>query len=149
MAMKRYFAFLKVLALPEPHHQIVPYHIQDTHWGSFTPLQRCSQYILQPQLTKPWRSKDKLISNILWTPTHGHSTVGWPPKMYIHQLCANTGCCLQDLPRVMLSICLDEDEREWKSAFLNYNLVQNQKENNEKNKSFLYTHSSCLLLKTE
>ena len=25
----------------------------DTHWGNLTPLQGCSQCILQPQLTKP------------------------------------------------------------------------------------------------
>ena len=27
-----------------------------------------------------WRSKDKLISNILWTPTYEHTSVGWPSK---------------------------------------------------------------------
>ena len=34
-----------------------------------------------------WRSKDELIINILlWTPTHGHTSVSWPAKIYIHQL---------------------------------------------------------------
>ena len=50
-----------------------------------------------------WRSKNKFISNVLqWTPTHGHTSVGWPIKTYIHQLCADTGCCLQDLTRMMV-----------------------------------------------
>ena len=33
MAMKGYSAFPKALALLEPHHQIVYYHIQDTPCG--------------------------------------------------------------------------------------------------------------------
>ena len=45
-------AFLKV---PEVklHHQMIWCHIQDTHWevGDLTPLQRCSQSILQSQPT--------------------------------------------------------------------------------------------------
>ena len=35
-----------------------------------------------------WRSKDEFISNVfLWTPTHGHTSIGQPVKSYIHQLC--------------------------------------------------------------
>ena len=34
-----------------------------------------------------WSSKDELISDILlWTTTHGHTSIGWPVKTYIHQL---------------------------------------------------------------
>ena len=53
MAMKGYSAFPKAPALLEPHHQIASCHIQDTRYGGggLTPLQRCSQCILQPQLT--------------------------------------------------------------------------------------------------
>ena len=47
-------------------------------------------------------TKDKLISNIpLWAPTHEQISVGWPVKLYIHQLSVATGCCLEDLPRMM------------------------------------------------
>ncbi len=50
MAMKGYSAFPKAPALLEPHHQIVLCHIQDSRWGGIlTPLQRCSQCILQPR----------------------------------------------------------------------------------------------------
>ena len=45
-------AFPKALVLLETHQQIVKYHIQDTRWGSLTPLQIYSQCILQPQPTK-------------------------------------------------------------------------------------------------
>ena len=49
--MKRYSAFPKAPSLVKPHHQIFNYPIQDTRWVIFTPLQRCSKCILQPQLT--------------------------------------------------------------------------------------------------
>ena len=55
-----------------------------------------------------WRSKDKLISDILlWTPSHKHARVGWPTRTYIQQLCTDTGCSLEDLPEVM------DDRNEW------------------------------------
>ena len=45
-----------------------------------------------------WRSRDKLISSVpLWTPTHGHTSVGNLAKTYIHLVCANTGYSLADL----------------------------------------------------
>ena len=45
-----------------------------------------------------WQNKDKLISDVLlWTPTHGHTSIGRPAKTYKHQLCAGTGCSLEDL----------------------------------------------------
>ena len=51
MAIKGYPVFHEASALLKPHHHIVLCHIQDTRWGGFTPGQRCSRYILQPQLT--------------------------------------------------------------------------------------------------
>ena len=49
-----------------------------------------------------WRSKDELISDVLlWTPTHGYPSVGRPAKTYIHQLCEDTDCHLEDLPHAM------------------------------------------------
>ena len=53
-----------------------------------------------------WRSKDKLISDILlWTPSHGRSKAERPARIYIQQLRADTGCNLEVLPGAM-------DERE-------------------------------------
>ena len=51
IALKGYSAFPKAPVLLEPHHQIVYCHIQDTRWGSLTPLLRSSLCILQPQPT--------------------------------------------------------------------------------------------------
>ena len=49
-----------------------------------------------------WRTKDELISDILlWTPSHRRAKVGRPARTYIQQLCADTGCSLEDLPGVM------------------------------------------------
>ena len=46
--------FPEAPAILEHHYLIVWRRIKDTHWGlGLTPLQRCSRYILQPQLTGP------------------------------------------------------------------------------------------------
>ena len=42
------------------------------------------------------------MSNVfLWTPTHGHTDVGWQAKTCIHQLYTDTGWCLNDFARTM------------------------------------------------
>ena len=47
-------------------------------------------------------SMDEFMSNVLlWTPTHGRANVGQPAKTYQHQLSADTGCSLEDLPGAM------------------------------------------------
>ena len=39
-----------------------------------------------------WRSRDKLISDVLlWTPTYGRAKAGWPARTNIQQLCEDTG----------------------------------------------------------
>ena len=49
-----------------------------------------------------WRSRDELIRDVLlWTPTHGRAKAGRPARTYIQQLCEDTGCCPEDLPRTM------------------------------------------------
>ena len=41
-----------------------------------------------------WRRRDELISDVLlWTPTHGRGKAGRPARIYIQQLCDDTGCC--------------------------------------------------------
>ena len=45
---------------------------------------------------------------LLWTPTHGRAKVGRPARTYIQQLCEDTGCCPEDLPRAM------NDREEWR-----------------------------------
>ena len=49
-----------------------------------------------------WRSRDKLISNVLlWTPTYGRTKAGRPARTYIQQLCEDTGCSTEDQPEAM------------------------------------------------
>ena len=58
--------------------------------------------IRQRHIGHCWWSKDEFRSDIiLWTPTHGHSSVGWPVNTYIYQLRVDTGCSLEDLPGVI------------------------------------------------
>ena len=48
-----------------------------------------------------WWRKEKFLSDVQLIPTHGHTSVVWPSKTYIHQLCADTGCPLENLSRMM------------------------------------------------
>ena len=43
-----------------------------------------------------WRSRDKLISDVLlWTPSHGWAKAEWPARTYIQQLCEDTGVAVR------------------------------------------------------
>ena len=49
-----------------------------------------------------WRSRDKLISDVLlWTLSQGRAKAGHPDRTCIQQLCADTGCSPEDLPKAM------------------------------------------------
>ena len=42
-----------------------------------------------------WRSRDKLISDVLlWTPSHRQAKAGWPARTHTQQLRADTRCSL-------------------------------------------------------
>ena len=56
-----------------------------------------------------WRSRDELIIDVLlWTPTYGRAKVGRPARTYIQQLCEDTGCSPEDLPKAM------NDREKWR-----------------------------------
>ena len=56
-----------------------------------------------------WRRRDELVSNILlWTPSHGRRKVGCQARTYIQQLCADTGCRPEDMPKAM------DDREVWR-----------------------------------
>ena len=49
-----------------------------------------------------WRSKNEIVSDvILWTPAYGQSKAGRPAQTFIQQLCDDTGCNPEDLPKAM------------------------------------------------
>ena len=49
-----------------------------------------------------WRSKDEIVSDmLLWTPAFGQSKTGRPARTFIQQICDDTGCNPEDLPKAM------------------------------------------------
>ena len=78
-------------------------------YGHLPPIMKTIQVRRIRHVGHCWRSRDELISNILqWTPSHGRAKARWPARTYIQQLCAGTGCCLEDLLGVM-----DNRDRWW------------------------------------
>ena len=60
------------------------------------------------------RCRDELISDILLcTPSHGRAKAGRPTRMYIQQLCADTGCSLEKQPEAM------DDREVWRERVRN------------------------------
>ena len=57
-------------------------------YGHLSPIMKTIQIKWTIHVGYCWRSKDELISNVL--------LVGRPARTYIQQLCADTGCSLED-----------------------------------------------------
>ena len=71
-------------------------------YGHWPPITETIQVRRTRHARHCWRSRDELISNDhLWTPSHGRAKVEGPARTYIQQLCADTGCSLEDLPGAM------------------------------------------------
>ena len=78
-------------------------------YGYLPPIMKTIQVRRTRHAGHCWRSRDKLIRDVLlWTPTHGCAKAGRPARTYIQQLCEDTGCCPEDLPRAM------NDREEWR-----------------------------------
>ena len=59
-------------------------------------------YIFKIHAGHCWRSKDELISDVLqWNPAYERASVGRPTTTYLHQVCKDSGCSLENLPGVM------------------------------------------------
>ena len=55
-----------------------------------------------------WKSKDEHISDVLlWTLSHGRARLGRPARPYLQKICTDTGCNMEDLPKVM------DDRDKW------------------------------------
>ena len=50
---------------------------------------------------------------LIWTPSYGRIKVGRPARTCIQQLCADTGCSQEDLPKAM------DDREMWRGRFRN------------------------------
>ena len=71
-----------------------------TNWyGHLPPISKTIQTRRARHAGHCWRIKSELISDVLlWTPSHGRVSVGWPARTYIQRLCTDTGCSMEDLP---------------------------------------------------
>ena len=78
-------------------------------YGHLPPITKTIQVRRTRHAGHCWRSRDELIRDVLlWTPTHGRAKAGRPARTYIQQLCEDTGCCPEDLPRAI------NDREEWR-----------------------------------
>ena len=78
-------------------------------YGHLPPITKTIQVRRTRHAGHCWRSRDELIRDVLsWTATHGRAKVGRRARAYIQQLCEDTGCCPEDLPKVM------NDREEWR-----------------------------------
>ena len=78
-------------------------------YGHLPPITKTIQVRRTRHAGHCWRSRDGLMRDVLlWTPTHGRAKAGRPARTYIQQLCEDTGCCPEELPRAM------NDREEWR-----------------------------------
>ena len=78
-------------------------------YGHLPPITKTIQVRRTRHAGHCWRSRDELIRDVLlWIPTHGRAKAGRPARTYIQQLCEDTGCCPEDLPRAT------NDREEWR-----------------------------------
>ena len=78
-------------------------------YGHLPPITKTIQVRRTRHAGHCWRSRDELIRDVLlWIPIHCRAKAGRPARTYIQQLCEDTGCCPEDLPRAM------NDREEWR-----------------------------------
>ena len=78
-------------------------------YGHLPPITKTIQVRRTRHAGLCWRSRDKLISDVLLsTPTYGRAKAGRPTRTYIQQLCEDTECSPEDLPEAM------NDREKWR-----------------------------------
>ena len=78
-------------------------------YGHLPPITKTIQARRTRHAGHCWRSRDELISDVLlWTTTYGRAKVGRPARIYIQQLCEDTGYSPEDLPEAM------NDRKKWR-----------------------------------
>ena len=71
-------------------------------YGHLSPITKTIQARRIRHAGHCWRRKDEIVSDVLlWTPAYGQSKVGRPARTFIQQLCDDTGCNPEDLPKAM------------------------------------------------
>ena len=80
-----------------------------------------------------WRSKDELISDVLlWTPAYGQAKAGRPARTYIQQLCEDTGCSSEDLPKAM------NDREGWRERESGISVLAARHDNDDRMCDYLH-----------
>ena len=78
-------------------------------YGHLPPIEKTIQVRRTRHAGHCWRSKDELISDVLlWTFAYGQAKAGRPARTYMLQLCVDTGCSSEDLPKAM------NDREKWR-----------------------------------
>ena len=78
-------------------------------YGHLLPITKTIQVRRTRHAGHCWRSRDELIRDSLFlTPTDGRAKAARLARTYIQQLCEDTGCCPENLPRAM------HDREEWR-----------------------------------
>ena len=78
-------------------------------YGHLPPITKTIQVRRTRHAEHCWRSKDEIISDVLlWIPAYGQAKAGRPARTYIQQLCEDTGCNPEDLPKAM------NDKEKWR-----------------------------------
>ena len=71
-------------------------------YGHLPPIMKTIQARRTRHAGHCWRSKDEIVTDVLlWTPAYGQSKAGRPAQTFIQQLCDDTGCNPEDLPKAM------------------------------------------------
>ena len=71
-------------------------------YGHLPPIMKTIQVRRTRHAGHCWRSRDKVISDVLlWNPTYGRAKAGRPARTYIQQLCEDMGRSSEDLPEAM------------------------------------------------
>ena len=78
-------------------------------YGHLPPITKTIQVRPTRHAGHCWRSRAELISDVLlWTPIYGRAKAERPARIYIQQLCEDTGCIPEDLPEAM------NDREKWR-----------------------------------
>ena len=85
------------------------HHTRDQLYGHLPPITKTIQVRRSRHAGHCWRSRDKLISDVLlWNPTYGRAKAGRPARTCIQLLCEDTRYNPEDLPEAMY------DREKWR-----------------------------------
>ena len=82
-------------------------HPKDTNYTATCLPSRKLSKLDEPD-TQDTVGEARTNSSVIWTPAYGRAKAGRPAPTYIQQLCEDTGCNPEDLPKAM------NDREEWR-----------------------------------